>query len=161
MHAFSNMRRNSSYKNFIDIALFIFFLLVYDALSSMYIFLPPLFGILFLSFVKLYQAKRYYSFFAFILTLCILEATKGLYPGILLVVYSLVYIFAFNLVVKMFKYFNVFEVLYIPLVYFLLLVLNSFVAIKNSDVVFFSPMIMLYIVLEIVILVIRWILNIK
>lgn len=161
MYAFSSMRRNSSYKNFIDIAIFICFLLVYDALSSMYIFLPPLFGILFLSFMRLYQAKRYYSFFAFVLTLFVLEATKGLYPGILLVVYSLVYIFAFNFVVKMFKYFNVFEALYIPLVYFLLIFLNSFAAIKNSDVVFFSPMIFLYIILEIIILVIRWILSTK
>lgn len=161
MHAISGMRRNSSYQNFIDISIFICFLLVYDALSSMYIFMPPLFGILFLSFVRLYQDKRYYSLFAFILSLCILEATKGLAPGILLVVYSLVYIFVFNRVVKMFKYFNVFEVIYIPIVYFLLIVLNSFAAIKNSDIALFSPMIAVYIILEITILVGRWILNIK
>ncbi|WP_147289745.1 hypothetical protein [Helicobacter sp. MIT 14-3879] len=126
----------------------------------MYISLPPLFGILFLSFVKFFRKKMYYSLIAFILMLCIMESTKGFYPGILLVVYCFVYIFVFNRVVKMFKYVNIFEIFYIPIIYFMFILINSFIEI-NENILFFTPMVLLYIFIETIILVIRWILGIK
>ena len=104
MQKVSYMRRNSSTQNFVDICLFVGFLLIYDALSSMQLILPPLFGILFLSFAKLFESERYYSLFAFVVTLGIMEINKGFAPGTLFVVYCLVYIFVFNRIEKMFRF---------------------------------------------------------
>lgn len=153
------MRRNSSSQNFVDICLIISFLLVYDALSSMQLILPPLFGILFLSFVKLFESDRYYSLFAFVIMLGIMETSKGFYPGTLFVVYCLVYIFIFNRIEKMFRFVNIFEQIYIPIIYILLLVLNTLITFGDKS--FLTPMILWYIVIETLIMVGRWILNIK
>lgn len=160
MQKVSYMRRNSSSQNFVDICLFIGFLLIYDALSSMQLILPPLFGILFLSFVKLFENERYYSLFAFVITLGIMESSKGFAPGTLFAVYCLVYIFVFNRIEKMFRFVNLFELIYIPIIYILLLIANSFITFGDS-VSFLSLMILWYIFAETLIMVGRWILGIK
>lgn len=160
MQKVSYMRRNSSSQNFVDICLIIGFLLIYDALSSMQIILPPLFGILFLTFVKLFENERYYSLFAFVITLGIMESSKGFAPGTLFVVYCLVYIFVFDRVEKMFRFVNLFELIYIPIIYILLLIINSFIAFGGESS-FLSLMILWYIFAETLIMVGRWILGIK
>ena len=160
MQKVSYMRRNSSTQNFVDICLFVGFLLIYDALSSMQLILPPLFGILFLSFVKLFESERYYSLFAFVVTLGIMEINKGFAPGTLFVVYCLVYIFVFNRIEKVLRFVSVFELIYTPIIYIALLVLNSFISF-GDEVGFVTPMILWYIFAESLIMVGRWILNIK
>lgn len=160
MQKVSNMRRDSSYQNFVDISISLGFLLIYDAISSMQLILPPLFGVLFLSFVKLFEGERYYSLFAFVLTLGIMESSKGFMPGTLFVVYCLVYIFVFNRVEKMFRFINLFELIYIPIIYALLLLFNSFIHFGEyaNHLTF---MILWYVIAETLIMVGRWILGIK
>lgn len=160
MQKVSLMRRNSSYQNFIDISITISFLLIYDAFSSMQLILPPLFGILFLSFVKLYEKERYYSLFAFIITLCIMESNKGFCPASLLISYCIVYMLLHNKIEKMFKCVNVFEIVYIPVIYVIFIVLNSFINISNENILF-TPLFLWYVFAEILMMVGIWILNIK
>ena len=160
MQKVSNMRRNSSTQNFVDICLIIGFLLIYDALSSMQLILPPLFGILFLTFVKLFESERYYSLFAFVITLGIMEINKGFAPGTLFVVYCLVYIFVYDRLEKMFRFVNIFELIYTPIIYVALLVLNSFISF-GDEASFATPMILWYVFAESLLMVGRWILNIK
>lgn len=160
MQKVSIMRRNSSYQNFIDICLFLGILLVYDAFSSMYLFLPPLFGILFLSFVKLYEKERYYSLCVFVITICIMEANKGFCPTSLLSIYCIMYLFLHNKIIKMFKYVNVFEIIYIPVVYLVLIILNSFINISDENILSLT-LLLWYIFIEILMMVGIWILNIK
>lgn len=157
------MRRDSTYQNFIKASLFQCFLLIYNILSSMYLFLPPLFGALFLYFVLLFRSNRYYSLSSFIVVMIIFEVSKGFYPGILLVTYSLVYMFLFPNIVKIFDNFNFFNFFYSPIIYILYLVLNfSVMLFYNSDVHIWSYMIFYYILIEsIIMLVARWIFGIK
>lgn len=160
MQEISSMRRNSTTQNFIDICLLLGILLIYDALSSMHLWLPPLFGILFLAFVNFYQKERYYSLFAFVIVLCVMEANKGFCPALLFVIYSLVYIFLHNRIVKMFKYVNVVELIYIPAIYLSLIILNSFFAINPQNLLSFT-LLLWYIFAEILMMVCVWILNIR
>ncbi len=157
------MRRDSTYQNFIKASFFQFFLLIYNILSSMYLFLPPLFGVLFLYFTLLFNSKRYYSFISFIVVMIIFEVSKGFYPGILLVVYSFVYMFLLPNIVKIFDNFNFFELFYSPIIYICYFILNfSVMLLYNADVHIWSYMIFYYIFIEsIIMLVVRWIFGIK
>lgn len=160
MHEISGMRRNSTAKNFVDSALFFSVLLIYDALSSMHLFLPPLFGILFLAFVSYYERERYYSLFAFVIVLCVMEANKGFCPALLFIIYCLIYIFLHNRIVKMFKYVNIVELIYIPAVYVALIILNSFFVLNAQNLPLIN-LLLWYIFAEILMMVCVWIVNIK
>lgn len=163
MQAISYMRRDSTYQNFVKASLFQIFLLIYNILSSIYLFLPPLFGVLFLYFVLLLRKERYYSLYSFVAVMCIFEISKGFYPGILFVTYSLVYIFLFPNIVKIFDNFNAFDIFYTPIIYILYFILNFFILLfYNYNVDIWSPMIIYYIFVEsIIALVVRWIFDIK
>lgn len=160
MHEISGMRRNSNAKNFVDSALFFSVLLIYDALSSMHLFLPPLFGILFLAFVSYYERERYYSLFGFVIVLCVMEANKGFCPALLFIIYCLIYIFLHNRIVKMFKYVNIVELIYIPAVYVALIILNSFFVLNAQNLPLIN-LLLWYIFAEILMMVCVWIVNIK
>lgn len=160
MHEISGMRRNSTAKNFVDSALFFSVLLIYDALSSMHLFLPPLFGILFLAFVSYYERGRYYSLFGFVIVLCVMEANKGFCPALLFIIYCLIYIFLHNRIVKMFKYVNIVELIYIPAVYVALIILNSFFVLNAQNLPLIN-LLLWYIFAEILMMVCVWIVNIK
>ncbi|RAX54672.1 hypothetical protein CCY99_02600 [Helicobacter sp. 16-1353] len=157
------MRRNSTYKNYINTSLFLCFLLFYNFLSSMYLFLPPLFGVLFLYFIRLFNDSRYYALFFFALVTFVYEIDKRFYPGILFIIYILVYILLFLKIVKIFGKFNIFEILYAPIIYISYFFINFFIMLLyNDNIDIWTPMIFLYILCEIIlILVIRWIFGIK
>ena len=157
------MRRDSTYQNFIKTSLFQGFLLAYNILSSMYLFLPPLFGALFLYFILLLKLERYYSLLSFVVVMIVFEVSKGFYPGILLITYSLVYMFLFPNIVKIFDNFNIFEFFYSPIIYIIYFVLNfSVMLFYNYDVHIWTYMIFYYMLIEsIIMLVARWIFGIK
>ena len=89
-----------------------------------------------------------------------MEANKGFAPGTLFVVYCLIYIFVFNRIEKMFKFVNIFELIYTPIIYVALLILNSFISF-GDEFSFLTPMILWYIIAESLIMVGRWILDIR
>lgn len=163
MHSFPDMRRNSTYQNALNTGLYLAFLIIYNFFSSMYLFLPPLFAVLFLYFIGLVKNLRYYTMFCFIIIICSFEVSKGFYPGVLIVVYSLVYIFLFPKITTIFSNYNLFEFFYAPIIYILYFLLNSLIILfYNANVDIWSMMIVWYIVCEsIIIVVIRWILGIK
>ncbi|MDE6886631.1 MAG: hypothetical protein K2P17_06305 [Helicobacteraceae bacterium] len=162
MQTFPDMRRNSLNQNTLSSSLFLVFLIFYSSLSSMYLFLPPLFGVLFIYFIKLIKQEKYYLLTAFIIVLVIIEADKGYYLGILPMVYYLVYLFIFERIVKTFKDFNLFEALYVPIIYLLYILINIIcIFIINNSMDIWSNLIILYIFIESSILVVKWILGIK
>ena len=163
MQAISYMRRDSTYQNFVKASLFQGFLFVYNIFSSLYLFLPPLFGVLFLYFILLFRKERYYSLYFFIVLMCVFEVSKGFYPGILFVSYALVYIFLFPNIMKIFDNFNIFDIFYPPIIYILYFMLNFFVLLfYNDDVDIWNSMIVYYVFVEsIIMLVARWIFDIK
>lgn len=129
----------------------------------MYLFLPPLFGALFLYFILLLKLERYYSLLSFVVVMIVFEVSKGFYPGILLITYSLVYMFLFPNIVKIFDNFNIFEFFYSPIIYIIYFVLNfSVMLFYNYDVHIWTYMIFYYMLIEsIIMLVARWIFGIK
>lgn len=163
MYSISNMRRNSTYKNTINTSLFLLFLLFYNFLSSMYLYLPPLFALLFFYFVHLIKDSRYYALFFFTFLMFICEIDKGFYPGVLFIIYSLVYMLLFPKIVKIFDKFNILEILYIPIIYISYFLINFFILLfHNDDFNIWTSMVFVYIFYEIILmLVIRWILGIK
>lgn len=163
MHSFSDMRRNSTNKNYISTSLFLLFLLFYNFLSSMYLFLPPLFGVLFLYFAYLFRTSKYYTLLFFTIVTFVFEINKGFYPGVLFIIYSLVYVFLFPKITKIFDNFNIFEIFYPPIIYILYFLINFFIMLfYNDNINIWTSMVFTYILCEIIlILVLRWILGIK
>lgn len=163
MYSFPNMQRNSAYKTFVNTSLFLCFLIFYNAFSSMYLFLPPLFGILFLYFINLFEKERFYSLLFFIIVLFVFESDKGFYPGILFILYYAVYVFLFPKIVKIFDNFNLFEIFYVPIIYISYFIIYFIIfSVYDDSNGIFTSMLFVYIFEEVIlVLVIRWILGIK
>lgn len=147
----------------IENTIFIVLLLFYNALSSMFLYLPPLFGVLFLYFHRIIEAERYYSLLFFTLALFICESSEGYYPGILFIVYTIVYVFLSSKVRKTFKHFDALEFFYVPVIYLLYILFNDFlIFIVGKEVNIVIPLLFLYVFFEsFLMLVIKWILDIK
>ena len=156
------MHKNNNSK-ILENAIFIFLLLFYNAISSMFLYLPPLFGVLFLYFHKIVESEHYYSLFFFTLALFICEANEGYYPGILFIVYTIIYIFLSNKVRKTFKHFDALEFCYVPIIYLLYILFNDFLLfIIGNEVDIVIPLLFLYVFLEsLLMLVIKWMLDIR
>lgn len=151
------------YNNLFSSISFFTLLIFYNTLSSMYIMLPPLFGILFLYFIKLINARRNYSLFVFCILLGSFEIDKGSLPGILFIIYSLMYIFVIHKFIKTFENLNLFEFVYIFIIYVAYATLNTTLILMNDGNTNTAyPMLLFYVLVECVLLmVIRWISDIK
>jgi hypothetical protein len=71
------MQRNSTHQKSLTPLLYIIFFIVYESLSSVYLFLPPLFGVLFVLFVYALNKEDVPSLFTILLCLLLFEADKG------------------------------------------------------------------------------------
>lgn len=152
------------YKELALNSIFVIFLFIYNCISSMYLLLPPLFGVIFLYFSRIVYNKQYYCLFIFTLCLFLCEVDKGYYPGVLFVIYSIIYIFLSPKIIKTFKNFSIFEFIYVPIIYVTYIILNDFLILLGggSDIKVIIPMLFWYIMIEsIIVLVIRWASDIK
>lgn len=162
MQTLSNMRRNSLNQSNLKSIYFLIFLLIYDAFSSIYLWLPPLFGVLFLYFIILVRQKRYYTLAGLFIITSLMEISKGLNPGVLFLLYCFLFIFSYSAMLKTLSNKWVIEFIHIILIYGLYLIFNAFKEfIFDTNELILLPMIFYYIACECVIVVIRWILDIK
>lgn len=93
MQTFSGMQRNSAYQTaFIGLAYLLVYA-VYVGLSSIYLFLPPLFGILFLYFMRALEKERMEFLLLVALMLVLYEVEKGYLLFSSLVFFGLMYRF--------------------------------------------------------------------
>ena len=77
MQTFSGMQRSISDQNsltpFIYVALFV----LYEGLSSIYLFLPPLLGVLFFLFIKAFKKEDLLSIILIVFSILVFESEKG------------------------------------------------------------------------------------
>ena len=72
------MQRSITHKNNIrENLIYIFLFIIYQALSSIYLFLPPLFGVLFILLIKALNNKNSLSILFISFCLVVFEADKG------------------------------------------------------------------------------------
>lgn len=77
MQTFSNLRRDSSNKEILKTLLFLVATIFYISLSDIYYYLPPLFGIAFILYIKFTEEKRYLYLLPLGIFLLFFEANKG------------------------------------------------------------------------------------
>ncbi len=80
------MQRSLTYKNSLTPLLYVAFFVIYESLSSIYLFLPPLFSVLFLFFINALDKEDSLAIFLIIFCIVIFESDKG-YPIFSAVIY--------------------------------------------------------------------------
>ncbi len=77
MQTFSNLRRDSSYKEILKLSALLIIIIIYEALSDIHYYLPPLFGIAFVIFLNLIEKRRFLLTIPIFIFLLFFEASKG------------------------------------------------------------------------------------
>ncbi len=91
------MQRNSFYKTNIKYLLFFLFCVIYESLSSIYIYLTPLFGVAFYYLlINIKDQKKYFQIFLVFLYILIFEVDKGFIPLSFIVFFLFYYFFLFE-----------------------------------------------------------------
>lgn len=93
MQTFSSMQRNSTNQATSLIVLYIIIYVIYESVSSIYIFLPPLFAVLFILFKKAIDEQNLLNLAVISFCLVIYEANFGLMLFSSIVYFSLIYKF--------------------------------------------------------------------
>jgi len=126
MQTFSNMQRSISHKkNIKNIFLYVLIFTLYQSLSSIYLFLPPLFGILFIFFIQALNKQDNISILFISLCLVIFEAEKGyiLFSSIIFLLVA--YKFILPKIKQSFNCYSCIKFTYILLAYLGFLVTNT------------------------------------
>ncbi len=94
MQALSNMQRNSLYKTNLKYFIIFLLLVIYESLSSIYLYLTPLYGVAFYFILKNIHKKDYFfpNFLAF-LYISIFEVDKGFIPFSFIIFFIIYYFF--------------------------------------------------------------------
>ncbi len=91
------MQRNSFYKTNIKYLLFFLFCVFYESLSSIYIYLAPLFGVAFYYLLtNIKNKEKYFQIFLVFLYILIFEVDKGFIPLSFIIFFLLYYFFLFE-----------------------------------------------------------------
>ncbi len=91
------MQRNSFYKTNIKYLLFFLFCVFYESLSSIYIYLTPLFGVAFYYLlINIKDQKKYFQIFLVFLYILIFEVDKGFIPFSFIIFFLFYYFFLFK-----------------------------------------------------------------
>lgn len=77
MQTFSNMQRIVINKETISKIFVLLFFLVYEAISTIYLFLPPLLGVMFILYINSYKNKNLFLQLAIFAYLIIFEGDRG------------------------------------------------------------------------------------
>jgi len=93
MQTFSNMQRNLTNQNFISYIFWTLLFTGYICLSSIYIILPPMLGVLLVLFEKSLQQKNSSLLFFIIISIILLETQQGFLVFSLLVFFLLMHKF--------------------------------------------------------------------
>lgn len=85
------MQRNFAYQKYINIAIVLALFIVYESLSSIYIFMPPMLAVMFVIFIDSIQKEESITLFATSFALMFFEAQKGYLIFSSIVYFTLVY----------------------------------------------------------------------
>jgi len=77
MQTFSGMQRNRADQNALSRLLLALLFVLYEALAMRYLFLPPLFGVLFFLYIKALDRQNSFAFFLTLAMILVAEASKG------------------------------------------------------------------------------------
>lgn len=153
MQTFSTMRRNSTDKKYLRIFALILAILLYLALTDMYYFLPPLFGIGYVLAQEYYEERSFGIFYILVPLFVYFESNKQLpiFSTLLFMAFS------FKIVLPKFRKFfgnsKAFIPLFIAYAYFgyfaFLYLFSYFIDLKIPD---FSWILILYVVCEVVLI---------
>lgn len=148
----SNVRRHRLNKQ--TFATFMLFvgLYLYESVVSMYFFLPPLIGVLFVLFVRFDDEDNFYAFLAIIAGILCLESENNLPMGILLGLYlflALLVIPKLEIMINTPKVISVASVLIVYLGFYLLMLF--FQSAFGSEMMGKAWMLLFYVVCEMII----------
>jgi len=133
------MQRSISHQKPIVTATYLLFYVVYESLSSVYLFLPPLFTILFVLYSKALDKQDYWLLAIIAFCLVIYEADKGYQLFSSVIYFTLLNKFIVPKIIKNFNCSSCIKMLYVLLSYvgyyvFLLLIAKIFLLeVPNID----------------------------
>ncbi len=143
------MQRSISRKNNLTIFLYIVFFIIYESLSSIYLFLPPLFAVLFVLFIRTLKQRDNLGLLLVSLCLIFYEVNQGYILFSSIMYFSFVYKFILPPIKTNFSCNPCINFLYVLIAYlgfyfFLLLISNVFL-LPNPDISYY---VIYYIIIE-------------
>ncbi len=156
MQTFSNMQRNSLHKT--NLTYFIIFLLlvVYESISSIYLYLTPLFGVAFyFLLINIYKKDHFFPNFLTILYIFIFEVDKGFIPFSFIIFFIIYYFFILDKIEHFFSkksYKIFFHIFNIYIGYYIINLILSYLF--NCEIPSFDFKYLLYIVTDTLIVII-------
>ncbi len=143
------MQRSITHKKPIEKIFYILLFLVYESLSSIYLFLPPLFAVLFILFIKALKDEDMLSLAFISLCLIIFEIDKGYVIFSSIIYFAFIYKFVMPKIVQNINCTSCINILYVITVY-----IGFFLFATLISSIFLTPMpdinyyIVYYIVIE-------------
>ena len=125
------MQRSISNQKHIVTFAYIIFYLIYESLSSIYLFLPPMFAVLFVLYSKAMDKQDFVSLIILAFCLMVYEADKGYLLFSTIIYFTLVNNFVMPKITKSFNCNSCIKFLYVVITYigyylFLVLISNIF-----------------------------------
>ena len=111
------MQRSITHKKPIEKIFYILLFLVYESLSSIYLFLPPLFAVLFILFIKALKDEDMLSLAFISLCLIIFEIDKGYVIFSSIIYFAFIYKFVMPKIVQNINCTSCINILYVITVY--------------------------------------------
>lgn len=122
------MQRNSTHQKSIAPLPYVAFFLIYESLSSIYLFLPPLFGVLFVLFVYALKKEDTVSILALSLCLVFFEADRGYILFTSIVYFIIIYKFIMPKIIQNVNCKSCVKISYIVLAYLGFFLFNAILA---------------------------------
>ena len=143
------MQRSITHKNNLDKYLYVLFFVIYQSLSSIYIFLPPLLGVLFYIFAIALKEKNTLNISLIIFCILIFEVDKGYKMFSAILFFLIVYRFILPSIIKNFSCYSCIRSSYTILAYIGFFLFNLILSyIFMNDMPSFNYYIIYYIIIE-------------
>lgn len=143
------MQRSIFNKKLIALASYIIIYIMYESLSNIYLFLPPLFTVLFVLFIR--KVKQDDAIFVFAIAFCLLvyEADKGFIAFSSIIYFAFIYKFILPKIIKNFGCESCIRISYVLLTYIGFFLFSFLLAkIFDTPIPVLSYYILYYIVIE-------------
>lgn len=149
MQTFSNMQRNITYQRDLKQFSLLILILVYEAISTIHNYLPPLLGFMFILFLNSVKNANKFLIFTTIIYLLFFEANRDflIFSSILFFVISIYYIEPkFGKIIKCNRCLIPILITWVYFGYYIFINLNYFIL--NLEEIGFNPLIIYYIFIE-------------
>jgi hypothetical protein len=128
------MQRSISYQNSLDSFLYFILFVGYESLCSIYLFLPPLFAVLFVLFIDALDNKKSVNFIFVLLSLIIYEASMGFSLFVSIIYFTILYKFVIPILKK-----SINQAYMLKIVYVLSAYIGFFIFLKILSAIFLLP----------------------